>query len=415
VNSSRLNTLLIVGGNLTAGAAATTLRGEGFDGRIVIAGEEDHPPYERPPLSKDYLRGESKADDTLLHPRSWYDEANVELQLGVRARNLDPAARTVEMEDGERILFDRLLIATGGRNRALAVPGHELEGIFDLRRIEDADRIRGEASAGRKAVIVGAGFIGSEVAASFRQLGVEVKVIEFFAAPLLRVLGPEVAKVYEAIHRDEGVRFHFGEAVESFRGVSRVEAVVTDKGTRVEGDFVVVGVGIQPNVEWLEGSGIELDNGVIVDEFCRTNVEGVFAAGDVANHWHPIFERRMRVEHWDNALKQGAAAARNMMGLQTVFDDPHWFWSDQYRHNLQYLGYAAEWDELVIRGSLEERKFVAFYLSGGVVKAVAGLNRGKDVRRSAGLIRARRPFDPALLRDEDVDLKNLASQAAEGV
>jgi 3-phenylpropionate/trans-cinnamate dioxygenase ferredoxin reductase component len=415
VDGSRLNTFLIVGGNLTAGAAATTLRGEGFDGRIVIVGEEDHPPYERPPLSKDYLRGESKADDTLLHPRSWYDEADVELRLGVRARNLDPAARTVELEDGERILFDRLLIATGGRNRALAVPGHELEGIFDLRRIEDSDRIRGEASAGRKAVIVGAGFIGSEVAASFRQLGVEVEVIEFFAAPLLRVLGPEVAKVYEAIHRDEGVRFHFGEAVKSFQGDGRVEAVVTDKGTRVEGDFVVVGVGIQPNVEWLEGSGIELDNGVIVDEFCRTNVEAVYAAGDVANHWHPIFERRMRVEHWDNALKQGAAAARNMMGLQAVFDDPHWFWSDQYRHNLQYLGYAVDWDQLVIRGSLEERKFVAFYLSGGVVKAVAGLDRGKDVRRSAGLIRARRPFDPALLRDEDVDLKNLASQGAEGV
>jgi len=415
VDGSRRNTFLIVGGNLTAGAAATTLRSEGFDGRIVIVGEEPHPPYERPPLSKDYLRGESKADDTLLHPRSWYDEADVELRLGVRARDLDPAERTVGLEDGERIPFDRMLIATGGRNRGLAVPGHDLVGIFDLRRIEDADRIRDEASAGRKAVIVGAGFIGSEVAASFRQLGVEVEVIEFFAAPLLRVLGPEVAKVYEAIHRDQGVRFHFGEAVASFQGDGRVEAVVTDKGTRVAGDFVVVGVGIQPNVEWLEGSGIDLDNGVIVDEFCRTNVEGVYAAGDVANHWHPIFVRRMRVEHWDNALKQGAAAARNMMGVDSVFDDPHWFWSDQYRHNLQYLGYAPDWDRLVIRGSLEERKFVAFYLSGGVVKAVAGLDRGKDVRRSAGLIRARRPFDPALLRDEDVDLKNLASQAAEGV
>ncbi|TMK96395.1 MAG: pyridine nucleotide-disulfide oxidoreductase, partial [Actinobacteria bacterium] len=203
--------------------------------------------------------------------------------------------------------------------------------------------------------------------------------------------------------------------VASFQGDGRVEAVVTDKGTRVAGDFVVVGVGIQPNVEWLDGAGVELDNGVVVDEFCRTNVEGIYAAGDVANHWHPIFERRMRVEHWDNALKQGAAAARNMMGIETVFDDPHWFWSDQYRHNLQYMGFAAEWDELVLRGSLEERKFVAFYLAEGVVKAVAGLDRGKDVRRSAGLIRAKRPFDPALLRDEDVDLKNLASQAVEGV
>jgi 3-phenylpropionate/trans-cinnamate dioxygenase ferredoxin reductase subunit len=414
VDAPRANTFVIVGGNLTAGAAATTLRNEGFDGRIVILGDEPHPPYERPPLSKDYLRGESKADDALLRPRSWYEEAEVDLRLGVRARRLFPAERVVELEDGERISFDRLLIATGGRNRTFAVPGHDLDGIHDLRRIEDADRIKAEASAGRKAVIVGAGFIGSEVAASLRHLGVEVEVIEFFEAPLLRVLGPEVAKVYEAIHRDEGVRFHFGEAVESFQGDGRVEAVVTDKGTRVEGDFVVVGVGIQPNVEWLEGSGIELDNGVMVDEFCRTNIDGIFAAGDLANHWHPIFERRIRVEHWDNALKQGAAAARNMMGMETVFDDPHWFWSDQYRHNLQYMGFAAEWDDLVVRGSLEARNFVAFYLFRGLVKAVVGLDRGKDVRRSAGLIRARRPFDPAMLRDEDVDLKKLASQAAEG-
>ena len=409
------NTFVIVGGNLTAGAVATTLRSEGFDGHVVIVGEEPLPPYERPPLSKDYLRGESKADDTLLRPRSWYDEAGVELRLGVRARRLDPAAREIELENEERIPFDRLLIATGGRNRTFAVPGHELDGIHDLRTIEDADRIRAEASAGRKAVIVGAGFIGSEVAASFRHLGVEVEVVEYFDAPLLRVLGPQVSRVYEAIHRDHGVRFHFDQAVESFEGDGRVKAVTTNKGTRVEGDFVVVGVGIQPNVEWLEGSGVQVDNGVLVDEFCRTNVEGVYAAGDVANHWHPIFERRMRVEHWDNALKQGAAAARNMMGLQTVFDDPHWFWSDQYRHNLQYMGFASEWDELVVRGSVEDRKFVAFYLKDGMVDAVVGLDRGKDVRRSAGLIRARRPFDPALLRDEDVDLKELASQAAEGV
>jgi 3-phenylpropionate/trans-cinnamate dioxygenase ferredoxin reductase component len=238
-----------------------------------------------------------------------------------------------------------------------------------------------------------------------------VEVIEFFEAPLIRVLGPEVAKVYEAIHRDEGVRFVFGEAVESFEGEGHVEAVITNKGTRVEGDFVVVGVGIQPNVEWLEGSGIDLGNGVVVDQFCRANVEGVYAAGDVANHWHPLFERRMRVEHWDNALKQGAAAARNLMGIETVFDDPHWFWSDQYRHNLQYMGFATEWDQLVIRGSLQERTFVGFYMRGGLVEAVVGLDRGREVRRSAALIRARRPLDPALLQDEDVDLRKVAEAA----
>jgi 3-phenylpropionate/trans-cinnamate dioxygenase ferredoxin reductase subunit len=404
-------TFVIVGGNLTAGAAATTLRDAGFDGRLVIVGQERHPPYERPPLSKGYLRGESKAEDALLRPRSWYEEADVELSLGIGARRLQPAERTVELDNGERLSYDRLLIATGGRNRTFDVPGHGLEGIHDLRTIEDADRIKAEARSGRTAVIVGAGFIGSEVAASLRHLGVEVQVIEFFEAPLLRVLGPEVAKVYEAIHRDEGVRFHFGEAVEAFDGRGRVAAVLTNKGTRIEGDFVVVGVGIQPNAEWLDGSGVQLDNGVVVDEFCRTNVEGIYAAGDVANHWHPLFERRMRVEHWDNALKQGAAAARNMLGTPTIFDDPHWFWSDQYRHNLQYLGFATNWDDLVVRGSLDERNFVAFYLRNGLVDAVVGLDRGKEVRRSAGLIRARRPFDPAALRDEDVDLRKLAAAA----
>jgi 3-phenylpropionate/trans-cinnamate dioxygenase ferredoxin reductase subunit len=406
--------LVIVGGNLTAGAAASTLREDGFDGHVVIVGDELHPPYERPPLSKDYLRGESNAEDALLRPGEWYDEAGVELRLGIRAQRLHPHEQTVELETGERLPYERLLIATGGRNRRLAVPGRDLEGIYELRRIEDADRIKAEAAAGRKAVIVGAGFIGSEVAASLRHLGVEVDVIEFFEAPLLRVLGPEVSRVYEAIHRDEGVLFHFGQAVDAFHGDGRVAAVTTNKGTRVEGDFVVVGVGIQPNVEWLDGSGVDLENGVVVDQFCQTNVEHVYAAGDVANHWHPLFERRMRVEHWDNALKQGAAAARNMMGVKTVFDDPHWFWSDQYQHNLQYLGFAVDWDELIIRGSLERRNFLAFYVKGGLVEAVVGLDRGRDVRRSAGLIRARRPFDPALLRDEDVDLKKLATHVPEG-
>jgi 3-phenylpropionate/trans-cinnamate dioxygenase ferredoxin reductase subunit len=408
---SSTETIVIVGGNLTAGAAATTLREGGFDGRLIIVGDEPHPPYERPPLSKSYLRSESTLESALLHPRSWYEEAQVELLLGRRADHVFPEERSVELEDGERLSYDRLLVATGGRNRTFAVNGHDLDGVHDLRTVEDADRIKAEAMRGRTAVIVGAGFIGSEVGASLRQLGVDVEIIEFFAAPLLRVLGPEVARVYEAIHRDEGVRFHFGEAVESFEGRGRVEAVVTDKGSRVEGDFVVVGVGIQPNTEWLEGSGVALDNGVVVDEYCRTNVDGIFAAGDVANHWHPLFERRMRVEHWDNALKQGAAAARNMLGKEEVFDDPHWFWSDQYRHNLQYLGYAVQWDELAIRGSMEDRSFVAFYLKDGLVEGVVGLNRGKEVRRSAGLIRSRRPFDPAALRDEDVDLRKLAGAA----
>jgi 3-phenylpropionate/trans-cinnamate dioxygenase ferredoxin reductase component len=405
-------TLVIVGGNLTGGAAVSTLRTEGFDGRVVLVGEEPYLPYERPPLSKGYLRGEEPAEHAFLRPREWYGENEVELRLGVTATRLDPANHQVELSDGERVGYDKVLVATGGRNRRLDVPGAQLEGVHDLRTFEDADRIKAEAGRGRRAVVVGAGFIGCEVAASLRHLGVDVDVVEIFEVPLQRALGTEVGIVFEGIHRDAGVRFHFQDGVDRFEGHGRIESVITSAGHEIECDFAVVGVGIQPNLEWLAGSDVELDNGVVVDEFCRANLEGVYAAGDVANHWHPIFQQRMRVEHWDNALKQGAAAARTMMGANEPFDDPHWFWSDQYEHNLQSVGFAPEWDDLVVRGSMEERSFVAFYVKDELVKAAVGLNRGKDVRRSAALIRGRRPVDPALLRDEDVDLKKLAAEPA---
>jgi 3-phenylpropionate/trans-cinnamate dioxygenase ferredoxin reductase subunit len=402
-------TLVVVGANLAGGAAVSTLRDEGFDGRVVLIGEEPDPPYERPPLSKEYLRGEKQFDAAFLRPPEWYAEAGVELRLGQRARRIDPGARVVELEDGEPVGYDRLLIATGGRNRRLAVPGRDLEGVHDLRTRADADRIRTEARPGRKAVVIGAGFIGSEVAASLRQLGVEVEMVEILDLPMLGVVGPEVAKVYEGIHRDHGVRFRFRESVREFRGSDRVQEVVTDKGSRIGCDFVVIGVGITPSTEVVNGSAVGVENGIVVDEFCRTNVDGVYAAGDVANHDHPLFGRRIRVEHWDNALKQGATAARNMMGRRESFDDPHWFWSDQYEFNLQSMGIASAWDQFVVRGSLEQRDFLGFYLKDGVVGAVIGMNRGKEVRRSAAIIRRRRQVDPAELRDEDVDLRKLSA------
>jgi 3-phenylpropionate/trans-cinnamate dioxygenase ferredoxin reductase subunit len=400
-------TFVIVGANLTGGAAVTTLRQEGFDGRLVLIGAESHLPYERPPLSKAYLRGEETREKAFLHPDAWYQDHDVELRLATRATRVDTVERAVELEDGERVPYDRVLVATGGRNRAVDVPGADLAGIHQLRVLEDADAIRAEAGSGRKAVIVGAGFIGSEVSASLRTLGVDVEVIEKGTAPLLRVLGPEVAEVYEGMHRDHGVRFHFGEGPARFEGNGRVGAVVTDEGTRIECDFVVVGVGIGPATDVVDGTDVAVDNGVVVDERCRANVDGVFAAGDVANHFHPVFGRRLRVEHWDNALKQGATAALNMLDRDVTFDDPHWFWSDQYEHNLQYMGHAIRWDEVVVRGSLEERRFLAFYVNEGLVDGVVGLDRGRDVRRSAALIKSRRPVDPDVLRDEDVDLRTL--------
>jgi 3-phenylpropionate/trans-cinnamate dioxygenase ferredoxin reductase component len=406
---SRHPTFVIVGANLAGGAAATAFRSEGFDGGLVLIGEEPNPPYERPPLSKEYLRGEATAESALLHPASWYEENDIDLRLGVRVQRLDPEGRVVRLEDDTEVPYDKVLVATGGRNRTPGVPGHELAGIHSLRAIEDADRIQAEATPGRKAVVVGAGFIGCEVAASLRQMGVEVEVVEIFDTALQRALGPEIGTVFEGIHREHGVEFHFGQVVERFAGAGRVEEVVTDRSFRVGCDFVVVGVGIEPNVEVVKGAGVATDNGILVDELCRTNVEGVFAAGDVANHRHPLFDRRLRVEHWDNALKQAAAAARSMMGKMEPYDDPHWFWSDQYDHNLQSIGLVSDWDELVVRGSLEERDFLAFYLKEGLLLGAVGLNRGRDVRRCGPLIRARRPLDPTALKDEDVDLKKLAA------
>jgi 3-phenylpropionate/trans-cinnamate dioxygenase ferredoxin reductase subunit len=403
-------TAVIVGGGLAGGSAASTLRQEGFDGRIVVVGAEEHPPYERPPLSKEFLRGEQSLEQTYLRPEDWYADNDIELRTGVRAERIDSASRTVELEGGESLAYDTALIATGSRNRRFPIPGLDLEGVLDLRTAGDAQRIKQAAAAGGRAVVVGMGFIGAEVAASLRSLGVEVAAVEPFETPLFRIVGPEVGRVVESFHRDHGVDMRFGETVDRFEGGGRVEAVVTKSGLRLECDFAVVGVGVQPNVEIAEASGITVDNGVVTDATLATSAPGVWAAGDIARHDHPVFGP-VRVEHFDNALKMGPAAARNMLGEGKVFDDPHWFWSDQYDMNLQMAGFAPTWDELVFRGSLEDRSFTAFYLHGGVLRSVLSVNRQRDVRRSMPLIRAAARPDAAKLRDEGVDLRTLAPAA----
>jgi 3-phenylpropionate/trans-cinnamate dioxygenase ferredoxin reductase component len=400
-------TFVLIGGGLASGAAATTLRQQGFEGRVVLVASEPHPPYERPPLSKEFLQGRREFADALLHPLAWYEEHDVELELGRTVAGLDLDERTVELGGGQRLRFDAALLATGARNRRPPLPGIDLDGVFQLRTIEEAEGLRGAAVAGARAVVVGAGFIGSEVASSLRQRGVEVDLVEPGAVPLKRVLGPEIGEVVAAIHRDHGVRLHTGTRIERFEGAARVEAAVTTDGERLACDLAVVGVGVQPNTQLAEAAGLQVADGVVVDETCRTSSPGVFAAGDVANHRHPLFGP-IRVEHYDNALKMGTHAALAMLGSEKPFDDPHWFWSDQYEHNIQYEGFAASWDQVVVRGSIEDRRFVAFFLVEGVVKAAVGFGRGRDVRRSAGLIRANRPVDPEALADEGVDLRALA-------
>jgi 3-phenylpropionate/trans-cinnamate dioxygenase ferredoxin reductase subunit len=400
---------VIVGASLAGGTAAVTLREEGFDGRVILIGEESQPPYERPPLSKEYLRGEQPFEDVLFRPLDFYASNDIEALFGTRATRVDPVDKTIELSGTDRVRYDKVLIATGSRNRRLPIPGLDLEGVYDLRTVEDCDRIRGEIGPGRRAAVVGMGFIGSEIASSLRQMGVEVVVIEGGKVPLYRALGEEVGRIMEQIHLDHGVDMIFEEQVSGFEGRGRVERIVTRSGRRIECDFAVVGVGVEPVIEVVMGSGIEVDNGLVVDEYCRTNVEGVFAAGDVTNHYHPIFGQRMRVEHWHNALNQGGTAARNMMGMDSVYDEIHWFWSDQYDYNLQYIGFHKDWDKLVVRGSLENRDFIAFYVKDGLVAAAIGMNRGRDIRRATDLIKARAPVETKRLRDDDVDLRKLAA------
>ncbi len=342
-----------------------------------------------------------------LRPLAYYAERNIETRLGVRASRVDPPAKMVELETGERIPYDKLLIATGVRNRKLPVPGADLPGIYSLRDVADTDAIRTESVAGRKTVLVGMGFIGSEVAASLRQLGVEVTVVEPLKLPLAHILGEEIGRVFESFHREHGVQMYFEELVTGFEGDSRVQRVLTKSGRQLTCDFVVVGVGVEPVTEIVEGTGVKLDNGIVVDEYCQTNVEGIYAAGDVARHYHPLVGRHIRVEHYQNAISQGMTAARNMLGKQQTYAEVHWFWSDQYEYNIQYAGFHGEWDQFVVRGSLEQRDFVAFYLREGRIGAAVAINRPKDLRLAMPLIQAKTQVEAKNLADESVKLRSL--------
>ena len=400
-------TFVIVGANLAGGSAALGLRQEGFDGRIVLIGAEPQLPYERPPLSKQYLRGEMPVDKMLLQPADFYASNSIETLLGVPATLVDPAGKVVELADGRLVPYDNLLIATGGRNRRLSIPGIDLEGVHDLRTIADTDRIRSEAQPGARVVVVGMGFIGSEVAASLSEMGLDVTVVEGLDLPLGGALGEELSRLVESVHRDHGVKMHFGDFVEAFEGDGRVQSVVTRNGQRLECDFVVFGVGIEPVTDLLTDTDVSLDNGIVVDEYCRTSLDGVFAAGDVANHFHPLLGRHIRVEHWQNAMRQGTAAAKSMMGRGEPYREVHWFWSDQFNLHIQYAGFHGEADELVTRGNPEDREFVTFYLQHGVMVAAVAVNRARDLRRAIPLIASQRLLDVPQLQDESVDLRSL--------
>jgi 3-phenylpropionate/trans-cinnamate dioxygenase ferredoxin reductase subunit len=412
-----VNPIVIVGGGVAGGNAAATLREEGFRGRVVIISREPGVPFGRPPLSKTYLRSEEDLEGWYVRPAGWYAEHDVG-RLSGSCVAIDAAAHTVILDSGEELGYQQVLIATGGRNRRLELPGAELPGIFYLRTMADCDAIKREAAANRHAVVAGMGFIGCEVAASLTQLGVRVTAVFPGRAPLERVLGAEIGALTGAIHRANGVELLAGDQVAAFEGTERLEAVVTASGHRVACDFAVAGIGIAPDVPAVAGSSIAQVNGILADELCRTSAADVYAAGDVANHLHPLFGR-VRVEHFNNAERQGAAAARSMLGSAVPYGYIHSFWSDQYEHKVEYVGHAAKWDEFVVRGSVDEGKLIGFYLLDGIVRAVVGLDRGGDpeldsdseMAACARLVASRALVARGLLTDEHADLWSLAHGA----
>jgi 3-phenylpropionate/trans-cinnamate dioxygenase ferredoxin reductase component len=399
------STFVIVGAGLAGAKAAETLRAEGFDGRLLLLGEEAERPYERPPLSKDYLRGEADRDSLHVHPQDFYATHEIELRTTTRVGSIIPSSRQLELTSGERIGYDRLLLATGAAPRRLRVPGAELAGVRYLRTRQDADGLATAAARAAHVVVVGTGWIGSEAAASLRQLGRQVTLVGPDPAPLARVLGPEIAGVYRDLHADHGVRLALGTRVAGFRGHGRVEAVVTDDGATIEGDLVLVGTGAAPRTELAEAAGLPVRDGLLVNERLEAvGAAGVYAAGDLAAAWHPRYQAYLRVEHWANALNQGPAAARSMLGIPTAYARLPYFYSDQYDLGMEYSGLAADWDRVVVRGDLAGREFIAFWLKDQ--RVVAGMNAGVwgVVEPIQALIRGGRPVDPERLANPDVPL-----------
>jgi 3-phenylpropionate/trans-cinnamate dioxygenase ferredoxin reductase subunit len=400
-------TFVIAGASLAGAKAAEELRAEGFDGRLVLVGAEDERPYERPPLSKDYLRGEVARETVYVHPEGFYAEHDIELRLGRTAEDLDTSARELTLDDGERLRYDRLLLATGAEPRQLTIPGSELDGVMYLRSVEDSDALRARLDRGGALVVVGAGWIGSEVAASARQRGLDVTVIEPAAVPLQRVLGTEIGGIYRDIHADHGVRMLLGTGVERFEGGSAVERVRTSDGTTVDCDFVAVGAGVQPRTALAAQAGIAVDNGILADARLQTGASGVFAAGDVANAHHPFYAQRIRVEHWANALHQGPLAARTMLGHDDVYDRLPYFFSDQYDVGMEYSGYATGRHRVVFRGDPASREFVAFWMAEGRVLAGMNVNVWDVADTIRALIASGRAVDERRLTDPDVPLAAL--------
>jgi 3-phenylpropionate/trans-cinnamate dioxygenase ferredoxin reductase subunit len=399
--------LIIVGGGMAGAIAAQTLREEGFDGSITLFGQEPNVPYERPPLSKDYLQGNAERDSIFVHPESWYAEHDVELSLGDAVTSLDPAARTVTTSTGTQLRYDKLLLATGSTPRRLSVPGADLSGVYYLRNVEDSDLIKIEFSRAKRVVIIGGGWIGLETAAAASAAGLDVTVLEGGDMPLLHVLGPEVAPIFAELHRSHGVDLRYrATALELTGRDGKATGVTLGDGTRIDADMIIVGIGAIPRTELAAAAGLKIDNGIVVDEHLRTSDPDIFAAGDIADAYNPRLGRHIRVEHWANARRQGAVAAKAMLGQDAVDLRPSYFFTDQYDLGMEYTGDIgpAGYDRVIFRGHPDAREVIVFWLYEQRIQAGMNINIwdvADDIER---LIQSARPINADDLADPAIPL-----------
>lgn len=396
--------MVVVGAGQAAGQAAASLRQGGYEGEIVILGDESHPPYQRPPLSKQYLSGEHGLERVYLRPEKFYDERNIDLRTNVTVSKIDPASKTVSLASGDIVEYEKLLIATGSRPRKLNIEGSDLEGIHYFRTIADVDRISEAMKSAKSLCIVGGGYIGLEVASVAVVAGLEVNVLEMEDRILQRVTTPEMSNFYHHLHTSRGVEIHVNTGCSGFAGSGAVERVLCGDKT-IDADLVIVGIGIVPNIELAADAGLNCENGIVVDDHCRTSDENIYAAGDCTNHPNPILNRRLRLESVPNAMDQARTATANMLGGDKIYAAVPWFWSDQYELKLQMVGFSSDGDTQVVRGDMAANQFAVFYLKDGAVVAVDAVNSPREFMVAKQLYG--KQVDASQLADKEFELKTL--------
>jgi len=400
-------TFVIIGAGQAGGWAAKTLRDQGFEGRVIIVGDEDFAPHERPPLSKEVLLGDAEKESCLLWPPGTLEDADIEIRLGLSVKSIDANSHTMSLANGETLAWNKILIATGGRARSLDVDGVDLDGVYTLRTIEDAEGIRARLTAGAKVLVIGAGWIGLEVAAAARKRDASATVVEVADRVCARALTENMSQWIHALHERHGVDIRLTTAFSHFAGDGKLQKAVLGDGSEIDCDIAVIGIGLIPNTELAESAGLDIENGIVVDENGQTSHPDIFAAGDVTNHPNALLGRRVRLESWENAQNQAINSAKAMLDIKEPYSEIPWFWSDQYDANIQMMGLPEEWDQTVTRGDRETGEFIEFYLKDGELQGAAAINNPRDLRFTRRMITSGRKFEADTLADPDVKLQKL--------